>query len=286
MSVVKYYTTASGWEVFHYECCESTNKEAKKLISKIDSGELGEESKEIKKVIIGEQQSAGYGTNVHKWASPPGNVYMSVILSNLKPTEAILGNDAPLNKLFGRLAITTSMLILESIRNALNARLCDVLEGEQFGEERLFKQADVKIKWPNDLFLDGRKIAGVLVEAEGDFVIIGLGINVLTAPVLEGERKTSCLFDYAQSQRSDELTSFLCMSVRELIVYDLLEGFDKIHTLIFEHFQKIKQTWESVSFEINKEVERASLTGIFRWLGEDGEMVLETADKQLHAIWK
>ena len=40
----------------------------------------------------------------------------------------------------------------------------------------------VSIKWPNDLLLDGRKLAGVLAEADGDAVVVGIGINLRRAP--------------------------------------------------------------------------------------------------------
>jgi BirA family biotin operon repressor/biotin-[acetyl-CoA-carboxylase] ligase len=44
--------------------------------------------------------------------------------------------------------------------------------------ERLAPEADVRVKWPNDLLLGGRKLGGVLCEASGDTVVVGIGLNV------------------------------------------------------------------------------------------------------------
>ncbi|HKT83877.1 MAG TPA: hypothetical protein VJQ84_08600, partial [Solirubrobacterales bacterium] len=56
---------------------------------------------------------------------------------------------------------------------------------------------DVRLKWPNDLLLDGRKLGGTLVEAHGDRHLVGVGINLSWAPpgaaMLEGEDRDALL---------------------------------------------------------------------------------------------
>ena len=42
------------------------------------------------------------------------------------------------------------------------------------------------LKWPNDLLLDGGKLAGVLLERSGDRIAVGIGVNLAEAPVIEG----------------------------------------------------------------------------------------------------
>ena len=49
------------------------------------------------------------------------------------------------------------------------------------------------LKWPNDLLLSGRKLAGILLERSGDRVVIGFGVNLAHAPELS-DRQCACLF--------------------------------------------------------------------------------------------
>ena len=44
------------------------------------------------------------------------------------------------------------------------------------------------LKWPNDLLLDGGKLAGILLERSGDRVVVGIGVNLASAPAVEGRR--------------------------------------------------------------------------------------------------
>lgn len=55
-----------------------------------------------------------------------------------------------------------------------------------------------KLKWPNDVLIGEDKVCGVLIEIEGDFILIGIGCNIMTAPVVdsvgpENGRQATCL---------------------------------------------------------------------------------------------
>ena len=63
-------------------------------------------------------------------------------------------------------------------------------------------QARLRLKWPNDLLLDGAKLSGILLEREGAIVVIGIGVNLAAAPAIEG-RATIALAD-AGAQASPE----------------------------------------------------------------------------------
>lgn len=58
-------------------------------------------------------------------------------------------------------------------------------------------QAQLQLKWPNDLMLDGGKLAGILLERAGNRIVAGFGVNLVSAPDIEG-RKTASLADQAQ----------------------------------------------------------------------------------------
>lgn len=133
-----------GWKAVLTESVSSTNAEALRLLSTGASGPL---------LVVAEKQSSGRGRRGRVWVSPYGaNLYYSLGLQ-------LDGGVYPLEGL--------SLTIGLAVRRAL----------VEFGCET------VGLKWPNDLLLDGRKIAGILIELAGDpssicQVVIGIGINV------------------------------------------------------------------------------------------------------------
>jgi BirA family biotin operon repressor/biotin-[acetyl-CoA-carboxylase] ligase len=103
-------------------------------------------------VIVANAQASGRGRQGRTWASPEGaGLYVSALL---RPTQ-----DVPL------LTIAAGVAVAEGIQSATGLT------------------AD--LKWPNDVFVGGRKVAGILAEASGStagsYVIVGFGINVMPA---------------------------------------------------------------------------------------------------------
>jgi BirA family biotin operon repressor/biotin-[acetyl-CoA-carboxylase] ligase len=103
-------------------------------------------------VLTAEIQTAGRGRGSNLWFSPHGGLYFSILLSAQEP----LGN-------YNKLAI----MIAYTIRNKLM---------------KFAQNADFRIKWPNDVFADDRKICGILIQAktrgEESRIAIGIGINL------------------------------------------------------------------------------------------------------------
>lgn len=100
-------------------------------------------------VLLALQQTAGRGRRGAAWFSPAGESLAFSIL--VKPKEP--------KALWPRLALAAGLAVAEAV--------------ESFG-------IPAGIKWPNDIWLGGRKVAGILVEAGSDFAIIGIGLNVRT----------------------------------------------------------------------------------------------------------
>lgn len=131
-----------------YDTVESTNDEARRLISELDN----------LSVIAARCQTAGRGQGDHRWHSRPGeNLTFSAVL---KFGE---GGLAPL-------AARDALLITETVTLALRL----YLEGHG---------VKVRIKWPNDIYVGDRKICGILIEniLHGQDVvssIIGIGLNL------------------------------------------------------------------------------------------------------------
>lgn len=103
-------------------------------------------------VVIAEEQTAGHGRFGKPWFSPPGvNLYLSVLL---RPT--VPPHDVACFSFVGSLA------------------LCDAIKAEGL---------DATIKWPNDVLVEGKKVAGILAECATienriDYVIVGVGVNL------------------------------------------------------------------------------------------------------------
>lgn len=102
-------------------------------------------------------QTAGRGRQGRAWNSPPGNLYASTIV-RLHP-----GDPPP-----ATLAFVAATALHRTISETHPANI-----------------GDLTIKWPNDLLLDGAKVSGILLERENDAVVIGFGVNLAHAPVLD-----------------------------------------------------------------------------------------------------
>ena len=100
-----------------------------------------------------ERQTAGRGRQGRPWVSDTGNFYGSTLV-RLRPT------DPP--------APTLALVAAVAVEDALGT----------------FGATDVSIKWPNDVLLNGAKIAGILLERAGDAVVIGCGVNLAHHPDL------------------------------------------------------------------------------------------------------
>jgi BirA family biotin operon repressor/biotin-[acetyl-CoA-carboxylase] ligase len=98
-------------------------------------------------VLLAEHQTAGRGRRGAAWYSPPGESLAFSVL--VRPEEP--------KSLWPRLALATGLAVAQAV-------------------EKFCPHAGVK--WPNDIWIGQRKVAGILVEAGNDFVIVGVGINV------------------------------------------------------------------------------------------------------------
>ena len=140
-----------GYRLVFCESIGSTNDEAKRLARNgAPEGTL----------VWALEQTGGRGRRGHTWASPPGNLYASLIL---RPRCSI--DQAAQLGFVAALAVGTTLT--STTERQLDA-LC--------------------YKWPNDVLLGERKIAGILLETElGEneapaFVVIGVGINLASSP--------------------------------------------------------------------------------------------------------
>jgi BirA family biotin operon repressor/biotin-[acetyl-CoA-carboxylase] ligase len=140
----------AGYVLHAFDRLESTNDEARRL---------AEQGAAAGAVVVATEQLKGRGRHGRAWASPPGNLYASLLL---RP-EGTLAEAAQLS-LVASLALAEALIALAP------------------------PAADVRVKWPNDVLVRGAKVAGLLLEsaAEADdrvaWLIIGSGVNIASAP--------------------------------------------------------------------------------------------------------
>ena len=102
-------------------------------------------------VFTADFQTAGRGRLDHKWLSAPGeNLMLSAVLDV---------GDCPPDRV-AALPLVVGLAVIEGLSPLLP------------------KGLSLRLKWPNDVLVDGRKLAGILCERHGDTVIVGLGVNV------------------------------------------------------------------------------------------------------------
>jgi BirA family biotin operon repressor/biotin-[acetyl-CoA-carboxylase] ligase len=139
-----------GFDVHRLGRVDSTNTRAR---------ELAESGAADGTLVVAVEQTGGRGRHGRRWHSPPGNFYGSLIL---RP-KAKLADTASLSLVIGLAA-------LEAVEAVAGQRV------------------DVTVKWPNDLLLHGRKLAGILLEGAADadgrcsWLVAGLGVNLASHP--------------------------------------------------------------------------------------------------------
>lgn len=224
----------------------STNAEAKRLAA---------EGAEDGTLVWAHRQTAGYGRQGRSWTSEPGNLFVSVIV---RP-------DCGLAE-----AAQFSFIAAVALGDAIGSLAPPLLE--------------VTYKWPNDVLLNGRKGAGILLEAKGDaagqleWLVIGVGVNVTFFPTDTRLAATSLHFEGCSA---------------EVSAVDLLEAFARhllawVNTWLDCGFAPVRQAWlrhaQGLGEAIEVRLPRETLTGTFEDLDADGTLALRLANGSLRHI--
>ncbi|CAK8163203.1 BirA family transcriptional regulator, biotin operon repressor / biotin---(acetyl-CoA-carboxylase) ligase [Candidatus Xenohaliotis californiensis] len=101
--------------------------------------------------VFAASQTKGVGRNMSYWSSPKGNIYLSIV----KKLPSNINN-------ISSLSLVASIAVGDLVQK--------------------FSNLDISYKWPNDVMVNGKKIAGILLQMVENFVVIGIGINILSAP--------------------------------------------------------------------------------------------------------
>jgi BirA family biotin operon repressor/biotin-[acetyl-CoA-carboxylase] ligase len=141
-------------------------------------------------VVRADEQKAGKGRFGRTWYSPPEGIWMSVIL---KPKVASL------------MSVTAGVSVCAALHS------CDILTG---------------IKWPNDILLNSKKVAGILTEVVDDSVVVGIGVNlnIRKFPAELKDNATSIFLETKKHLEANLVYNMICRALDES--YQILQKGD------------------------------------------------------------
>ncbi|MCB9989185.1 MAG: biotin--[acetyl-CoA-carboxylase] ligase [Rhodospirillales bacterium] len=229
------------WQVHTYASLSSTQDYVR---------ELAEEGLPEGTVVQCLTQTKGRGRQGNEWNSPIGNLYMSALLR-----PGCTANQA------GQLAFVVAL--------AVSAAMDDVIES---GHKKT-------LKWPNDILVDGKKAAGILLESDiqGDRVeglTVGVGVNIMAPP--EGAAGLQALSGGGQVPIHPFRDKLLAHLGRE---YECWQG---------EGFAPVREAWLAQAHGLGQAVKvrlaAEEFSGVFKDLDADGTLLVELADGNVRAV--
>jgi BirA family biotin operon repressor/biotin-[acetyl-CoA-carboxylase] ligase len=212
---------------------------------------LAERGAADRTVIVADQQLAGRGRRGRSWSAPAGTSLLTSIIVRPRLPQALLST----------LSLTTAVAVGEALRRVTGV--------------------DARLKWPNDVLVAGRKIAGILLETRmtgpssgggstpttpAMVTIIGVGINL-------GQREFPP--DLADSATSVAVETGRAPS-REAVLTAVLEEFDVWRgRLETEGFGPIREDWRRLSDTLGRRVAVEDVTGVAADLDTDGALLVD-----------
>ena len=223
----------AGYSVATFDEIDSTNEEARRRAAIGERGPLW---------ITARRQTAGRGRRGRAWDSPDGNLMATLLIApGVSAPEA------------ARLSFVAALAVHDLV--SAHAR------------------APVRVKWPNDVLVDGKKIAGILLESSGQegvdllpWLAVGIGINLAHAPA-EAAYPATFLGEHGQPPSPDEALA------------ELAEAWEtRFRAWRVSGFAAIREAWLAVAAGLGTEIEvrlpAETLRGRFETLMPDGALSL------------
>lgn len=241
-------TSVMGQNLFYRQSLVSTNDVAKDLVRR------GQPEGTL---VLTEEQTGGKGRLGRKWLSPPsGGLYFSLILyPQASPAEG------------------PQLGLAAAVATATAIKRCTGLE--------------TRVKWPNDILINGQKVCGILAEmgAEAErikYLVIGIGVNVniLWAQV-SGE------FTYGVTSLQEQLGQKVS---RIVLLKDILAEMERVYRLWqTAGFAPVREIWRQLALWIDGPVrvvnDQGQWTGVLRDIDEQGALLVETEDKKIRHFY-
>lgn len=234
----------------HYARLGSTMDKARELIARGDS--------RGGTIILTDEQIAGRGRYGRIWVSPLGNLYFSLIL---RPKCSLIE------------AAQISFVTAVAMGEVIGALLPNSLS--------------FCYKWPNDILVEGRKLAGILLESEGqaksltDWLIIGVGVNVLSHPTGQNMLTTDLRELGIKNPEREKILQAFSFSF-----FEWLERWERTG------FECVRQAWlkmacgigESIRTSINTAKGNKEIVGKFIDIDAQGALIIELNKNEFYRV--
>ena len=240
-------TLWAGKRVYFHKETESTNEDAKYL---------AEEGMEHGSLVVADTQTGGKGRRGRTWVSPAGeSISMSLLL---RPD--FLPDKAPM--------LTLLMAI----------SVAEVISG-------LHRELDVKIKWPNDVLVNNKKVCGILTEmsAEPDYihhVIVGVGINANQNFFPEELQDIATSLRIEKGEKVD----------RTALIIGIMEYFEYYYGIFAEHLDvsDFVDIYDGYLINKGKEVRildpKGEYTGVAEGINDSGALIVKLSDGTIKTV--
>ncbi len=221
---------SSAFTITHHETIASTNDEARRLA--LEGAPHGT-------VVHADEQTAGRGRLAHTWFSPPGNLYLSILLRTGEPAART-----------SELSFLAALAVADTV------------------EALLPRQIPAMLKWPNDVLVNGAKVAGILLEQVDDATVMGIGLNVLQAPSNTAYKTTTIVANGGIASVDGARDILLDRLGRHLTDWRS------------DGFAPIREQWLNRTYPIGAAIRANAggepVTGHFAGLDLDGALLLDT----------
>jgi BirA family biotin operon repressor/biotin-[acetyl-CoA-carboxylase] ligase len=234
----------AGYGLKQFDTIDSTNEEARRLAQAGERGPLW---------ITAGEQTAGRGRRGRSWVSPRGNLSATLLIDPGKPA----GECAQL-----------SFVAALAASDAVSA---------------LAPGSSVKVKWPNDVLAEGRKIAGILLESASSggaapgWLVIGIGINLAAHPPDTEFPATSLPALGAMAPLPEDGLLHLAAAFAKW--YDIWRA---------EGFAPIRDAWlaraAGLGTRIRARLQNGELVGVFEGIDMSGALLLREAQDRVRTI--
>lgn len=197
-------------------------------------------------VVVAEHQTAGRGRLGRPWSSPRGGVWLSVILKPGLPLEQV--------PLIGLAASTAAARAIRATTGLL-----------------------ARVKWPNDVLVDGQKVVGILVEAGpgADWVVVGIGIN---ANVAHGDLPKDMAYPVTSLEAALGHPVDRPALVRALL-RDLERQYDELHIVgVLPTVRRWREIADTLGRRVRVEIAGGKVEGMAADIDDSGALLVQQQD--------
>ncbi|ADE30062.1 biotin--[acetyl-CoA-carboxylase] ligase [Rickettsia prowazekii] len=217
--------------------------------------------------IFAKSQTRGRGRSGKNWQSRLGNLHVSLLMRPDKELE-----------LLPQLCFVTALAVYDTILSCILYAGSNQLINNFNAVSVCPQNYSIQLKWPNDILMNGRKIAGILLESvkmdNNYYLIIGIGINITYHPENIDQPTTSLI------------TENLMHVVPKALLKILIKNFEKYYK-IWHHngFPFIRKKWIEHAYKLNENINikyrNDIVTGLFKDIDNTGNIILQLNTQEI-----